>query len=300
MNKKKYFLFVISSFIVNLSFSQNDSIILRNLKCHPDTMINGIQGIAVSYKATLGYDSLYHKQKSPTMVKLQFKMVSNKKQVACTGDFFKYCDKDQNFSYSKEIRYTRGKAETILIPYYILKLNQGLNTAKIEVSALMSDTSIFESTLSKIKIVGETNVDVQFLKPPLEEFNVLVSGVKFMNTDFKGKAWDYNLVSGAAPDICWKIEVGESDNYTALYRSSVMKNAYSAAWLDWAEDISLSVGDKFCIGVYDDDPMRDDFAGSICGTLPQVIEKSKKKQPMAFDRLTYFTFMISQKRDELR
>jgi len=295
MNKKVYFLFVISSFIVNLSFSQNDSIILRNLKCHPDTMINGIQGIAVSYNATLGYDTTFHRQKNPTATKLKFKMVSNNKEVSCTGNSYKYCDKNQYFSYSKEIRYTRGKIETILIPYYILKLNQGLNTAKIEVSALMSDTSIFESAFSKIKIVGETNVNVQFTKPPLEEFSVLVSGVKFMDTDFKGKAWDYNLISGAAPDICWKVEVGANDNYESIFRSSVMKNAYSAAWLDWAEDISLSVGDKFCIGVYDDDPMSDDFAGSICGTLSQIIEKSTKKQPMAFGRLTYFTFMITAK-----
>jgi hypothetical protein len=258
-------------------------------------MINGIHGIAVSYNAALGYDTTFHQQKSPTAAKLLFKMVSNKKEVSCTGNSYKYCDKYQTFLYTREIRYTRGKDETILIPYYILKLNQGLNTAKIEISALISDTSIFESAFSKLRIVGETNVNVQFTKPPLEEFSVLVSGVKFMETDYKGKAWDYNLISGAAPDICWKVEVGENENYTALFHSSVMKNAYSAAWLDWAEDISLSVGDKFCIGVYDDDPMSDDFAGSICGTLPQIIEKSTKKQPMAFDRLTYFTFMITKK-----
>ena len=258
-------------------------------------MINGIHGIAVSYNAALGYDTTFHHQKSPTVAKLQFTMISNKKEVTCTGHSYKYCNKNQTFSYTREIRYTRGKNETILIPYYILKLNQGLNTAKIEISALISDTSIFESAFSKLKIVGETNVNVQFTKPPLEEFSVLVRGVKFMNTDFKGKAWDYNLISGAAPDICWKVEVGENENYTTLFHSSVMKNAYSAAWLDWAEDISLSVGDKFCIGVYDDDPLSDDFAGSICGTLPQIIEKSTKKQPMAFDRLTYFTFMITKK-----
>ncbi|MEI6349223.1 MAG: hypothetical protein WCP69_14845 [Bacteroidota bacterium] len=291
-----YILLVLAFQILGLEFAtaQKDSLILKSVKCFPDTLFNGVRGIGISYHAILGYDTTFHQQKSPTETKLKINLKSNKKRVNCNGSSYKYCDKNQVFQYIKDLRFDFGRKEIIFIPFYILELNEGLNTVEIELSALMSDTSIFDSALKTLKIIGESRFEIQFNKPQIEEFSVLVSGVKFMETDFKGKPWDYNLLSGAAPDICWKVTVGAGDNYDALYCSPVMKNSYSAAWLDWAENITLSKGDKFSISLYDDDPASDDFAGSLYGTLPQIIEKSTQKQPMVFDRLTYFTFMINK------
>lgn len=292
--KKKWallFYLILTMGFLNHCFSQNDSLVLKRVKIIPDTVISGVRGVGISYVTNLTYDTLYHKNKQPTSLYLIFSIASNGKDVGCYNSTTKYC-KNSFFSYRKSISFSNK--ETILLPFYEMKLAEGAQMIDVSISAMMSDTSIFESTLKPLRLVGVVNHQVSFVKPPLEHFNVLVSGVKMLETDFKGKQWDYNLMSGSPPDICWKVTIGTGESFNVFHRSSVMKNSYSAAWLDWAEDVVISQGDHFCISVYDDDPMNDDFAGSICGNLAQIIDISIKKQPLKFDRLSYFTFMINK------
>jgi hypothetical protein len=275
-------------------FCQHDSIVLKKIRVVPDTVIEGVRGIGISYVANLGYDTTYHLRKFPSSIKMAFELKSKGRPVECSGSSSKFCKKD-SFYYAKDLSFGLSRPETVLIPFYALKLPEGNNSVSLVLTGMVGDTSIFDSALRPVPVIGKTIHPLSFVKPPVDRFEVLVSGVKLMGTDFKGKDWDYNLISGAAPDICWKVTVGRGESFDVLFRSSVMKNAYSAAWLDWVDDLALSRGDEFCIAVYDDDPLNDDFAGSICGTLPQIVEISKKKQPMTFDRLSYFTFMINGK-----
>lgn len=279
---------------ISYGFCQHDSIVLKKIKVVSDTVIEGVRGIGITYVANLGYDTTYHLRKLPSSIKMVFEMNSKGRCVECYGSSSKFCKKD-SFYYVKNLSFGLSRPETVLIPFYALKLPEGNNSVSLVLTGLVGDTSIFDSALRPVPMIGKTNHQLSFVKPPIDQFEVLVSGVKLLGTDFKGKDWDYNLISGAAPDICWKVTVGRGESFDVFYRSSVMKNSYSAAWIDWAEDLVLSRGDEFCVAVYDDDPLNDDFAGSICGTLPQIVEVSKKKQPMAFDRLSYFTFMINAK-----
>lgn len=294
MTLKKLF---ILSFIFLLSlgktFSQNDSLILKSVSLCPDTLINGVRGIGLTYYASLCYDTIFHLRKRPTTLQLVISLNANNTPVKCENSFSKYC-KNGAFNYKKDLLLDLNTRKTVLIPFYILKLPQGQNNVSLSLSAVMSDTSIFESALKNIKIIGEKSHRLTFVKPPLERFNVLVSGAKLMTTDFKGKPWDYNFFSGSAPDICWKVTIGRGDCYNTLYKSAVTKNSYSAAWLDGTYDITISMGDEFCVGVYDDDPMSDDLAGSVCGKLSNIIKFSTQKQPMSFDRLSYFAFIINR------
>jgi len=297
MNQKNNLFTLILLFSgITFGFCQNDSIILKKIKVSPDTVIAGIRGIGITYMANLGYDTTFHLRKSPTAVKLVLTLRAENKPVECYSSFSKFC-KNGSFNYQKDLSFGLSRQETVLIPYYTLKLPEGINHVSLALNALIGDTSIFDSALHPVNLIGKTIHELSFAKPPVDQFEVLVSGVKMLGTDFKGKDWDYNLISGAAPDICWKVTAGKGDSFDVIFRSSVMKNSYSAAWLDWAEELVLSRGDEFCVAVYDDDPLSDDFAGSICGTLPQIIELSKKKQPMVFDRLSYFTFTINTKGD---
>ncbi len=247
----------------------------------------------LSYYASLCYDTIFHLRKRPTTLQLVISLNANNTPVKCENSFSKYC-KNGAFYYKKDLILDLNKRKTVLIPFYILKLPQGQNNVLLSLSAVMSDTSIFDSALKNIKIIGEKSHRLTFVKPPVEKFNLLVSGAKLMTTDFKGKPWDYNFFSGSAPDICWKVTIGRGDCYSTLYKSAVTKNSYSAAWLDGTYDITISMGDEFCVGVYDDDPMSDDLAGSLCGNLSKILNFSTKKQPMSFDRLSYFSFMINR------
>lgn len=295
MNRKYiFFTLMLICFGKMVSYGQKDSIFLKNILVSSDTIIGGVRGIGITFVAKLGYDSVFHQRKFPSALKLAFVLREYHKPVECYGSSSKFC-KNDSFNYIKDLSFGLSRQETVLIPFYALKLPEGNNQISLTMNALIGDTSIFESTFHSIKIIGKSNYNLSIIKPPIDRFEVLVSGVKLMSTDFNGKAWDYNLISGAAPDICWKITVGRGESCDVLFRSSVMKNSYSAAWLDGAEELVLSRGDEFCVAVYDDDPLTDDFAGSICGTLPKIIEISQKKQPMVFDRLSYFTFMINKK-----
>lgn len=278
-------------FVINQSFSQQDSLVIKKVRVIPDTIISGVRGIGISYVSNLVYDTLFHKNKRPASLYLVFSLTKKGKAVECQNSSSKYC-KNREFKYRISLSSRIG--EMTFLPFYELNLQEGEQSVDLTIDALMSDTSIFDSTLKPVLLVGERKHRISFKKPPIEQLSVLVSGVRVLDTDFKGKQWDYNLLSGSPPDICWNVTIGAGDSYNSLYRSSVMKNAYSAAWIDWAEEVVISKGDRICIAVYDDDLMSDDLIGSICGGLSDIVLMSQKKQPLVFDRLSYFTFMINK------
>jgi hypothetical protein len=279
------------AFIGKRSFAQNDSVVIKRIRVIPDTIISGVRGIGISYVSSLVYDTIFHMNKRPTSLYLVFSLTTKGKAVECMSSSSKYC-KNREFKYRRSLSSPTG--DMTFLPFYELNLPEGEQTVDLTIDGLMSDTSIFDRTLKPILLVGERKHRISFRKPPVEQFSVLVSGVRALNTDFKGKQWDYNLLSGSSPDICWSVTIGSGDSYNTLYRSSVMKNAYSAAWIDWAEEVVVSQGDRICVAVYDDDLMSDDLIGSICGSLSDIVLMSQKKQPLVFDRLSYFTFMINR------
>lgn len=164
-------------------FSQRDSIVLKKIRVAPDTVIEGVRGIGISYVANLGYDTTYHLRKFPSAIKLVFELNSKGRPVECYGSSSKFCKKD-SFYYVKDLSFGLSRPEMVLIPYYALKLPEGNNSVSLVLTGLVGDTSIFDRALHSVPVIGTTNHSLLFVKPPVDRFEVLVNGVKMMGTDF--------------------------------------------------------------------------------------------------------------------
>ncbi|PKP22476.1 MAG: hypothetical protein CVU05_03795 [Bacteroidetes bacterium HGW-Bacteroidetes-21] len=285
---KSIFNLIIILSLSTSSFSQKDSLIIFNLKTSADTSVNDVQGLYNLFSSRFVYDTLFHNRQQPASLWIDAEVFLNGKPVLACKSTRSFKNKKGNCGFRTYIRQKDVLVKRNLLPYYALELKEGKYDLAIKITAWKNDTSFSGETAQRIKIYGDSIIKATVNIPPKEYFKVLVSGVRAMETDFEGDPWDYNLISGAPPDICWKVIAGEGDNADFFYSSPVVKNSYSAAWLDDSGEITISKSDKIYVKVYDNDPINDDLMSSLHLSLNELIELSAKNKEIVLGRLSYF------------
>gem|GEM_PF-4992638 len=285
---KNIFILSIVIFFVNNMLAQKDSLIIIKLKLSRDTIVGGVQGVSLMISYKLCYDTLFHGSKMPSTAYADVGIYNNGKQVKAVSSTNSYMlnKKEAGCRFSTNASYV--SVRKIHIPYYAMDLSEGVYDIELRISAWQNDTATFADKTYRVKVYGDSLIKAKVKIPSKEYFRVLVSGVRVMDTDFGGKQWDYNLISGAPPDIVWKVIASESEWADYFYVSPMMENSYSAAWLDDSGVLCVSSGDKFWVKVYDADPLNDDIMAYKQVTVDELIELSKMEKPMELGRLTYF------------
>lgn len=269
-------------------FSQHDTLIVIKMKLVPDTTVGGVHGVSLMLSMKHVYDSLYHGQPAPSTVFADIELMEGKKPVTAVKSTRSYRLNNGSAGFRTQPQTHGVIVKNIHIPYYALDLKEGKYNVDFRITAWQNDTTTFASSGYRIRIKHDSIFSAKINVPEKEYFKVLVSGVRAMDTDFDGKQWDYNLLSGAPPDIVWKVLASEYDRVDYFFVSPNMKNSYSAAWLDGTGVLCLSKGDRFYIKVYDNDPVYDDLMASVQLTLDEMIAISQKNKEMETGRLTYF------------
>ncbi|PLX11279.1 MAG: hypothetical protein C0594_03875 [Marinilabiliales bacterium] len=263
---------------------------IDKVKISKKILSKNISGIKLELTSKLVYDKSKYKLEKPknASIKLYLRKPDGDTIQAIKASS-NYKDYNGYFAASKSI--TTIKTE-VFIPYYALKLSEGEHKLEYCLSAFVRDTSINQPQ-REISVKGEQTGEILIQKPPVENFKLVVRGVRVTKKDFKNKEWDWGL-SGKEPDI--KIKVLLINDYLAdiVFSSTTMKNSFSAAWIDYSEPITISKGDKITIGVYDDDIMFDDKMGTITHSLPEFLKIANNIEELSFNLVTFFLLDIKK------
>ncbi len=270
------------------AFAQKDSLKILILKLVPDTNVGGVQGVYLMLSTKHVYDTIFHDRQAPATACIDIEILSGKKPVPAVKSTGSYILKNGSAGFRAGIQTQGICVKHIHIPYYSMNLNEDSYSINLKLSAWQNDTATFAENGYRLKITGDSILPVNVNVPPREYFKVLVSGVRVMDTDFEGDQWDYNLLSGAPPDPVWKVMASENERVDYFYVSPIMKNSYSAAWLDDSGELCVSKGDKFWVKVFDNDPVYDDIMAYIQVTLDELMALSMQNKEMQIGRLTYF------------
>lgn len=282
------FLSALFLFYVSGLNAQHDTLVVFKLKVVPDTTVGGVQGVSIMLTMKHVYDTLFHGRTHPATVFADIEIMSAKKAVTATQKTSSYRIGKGNAGCRIRPQTHGVVVKNIHIPYYALELKEGKYTLDFAVKAWQNDTTTFAEKVYRIPVKHDSLFSAQANIPSKQYFKVLVSGVRAMETDFDGKQWDYNMISGAPPDIVWKVMTSEGEKTDYLFVSPMMKNSYSAAWLDDSGKLCLSKGDRFYLKVYDNDPLYDDLMASEQFTVETLMELSRKNKEIQTGRLTYF------------
>lgn len=269
-------------------FAQKDSLKVLILKLVPDTNVGGVQGVYLMLSTKHVYDTVFHKRQVPATAYVDIEVMTGKKPVPAVKSTGSYSIKSGFAGFRTSIQAQGISVKYIHIPYYAMNLKEGRYSIDLKLSAWQNDTTTFAESGYRLKITGDSILPVNINVPPKEYFKVLVSGVRVMDTDFDGDQWDYNLLSGSPPDPIWKVMASENERVDYFYVSPIMKNSYSAAWLDDSGELCVSKGDKFWVKVFDNDPVYDDIMAYIQVTLDELLVLSQANKEIEMGRLTYF------------
>jgi hypothetical protein len=268
--------------------AQHDTLVVFKLKLVPDTTAGGVRGVSIMLSMKHIYDTIFHGRSHPSTIYADIEILTAGKNVTATKKTSSYRIGKGNAGYRVRPQTHGVTVKNIHIPYYALDVTEGKHQLNFCIKAWQNDTTTFAEKVYRIPLKYDSAFSAMVNIPPKEYFKVLVSGVRAMETDFDGKQWDYNMISGAPPDIVWKVMTSEGERTDYLFVSPMMKNSYSAAWLDDSGKLCLSKGDKFYIKVYDNDPLYDDLMASEQFTTETLIELSQKNKEIQTGRLTYF------------
>lgn len=266
--------------------AQHDSLVVIKLKLIPDTTVGGVQGVSVMLSMKHIYDSLYHDRPVPATVYAEMEVLHKGKPVPAVKSTGSYKLRNKTVGYRTQPQTHGVTVKTIHIPYYAMDVVTGKYDVSFRLTCWQNDTTTFAEKGYRIPIKYDSLFHATITVPEKEYFSVMVSGARAMETDFDGKQWDYNMISGAPPDIVWKVLTSESDKVDYFFVSPMMKNSYSAAWLDDSGKLCVSKGDRFYVKVYDNDPMYDDLMASLFLTVDELLDITKRAEDMQLGRLS--------------
>lgn len=280
--KSTILLCLIFASLTSISQSAKDSIIIKSINVENNVQSQNVTGSLVTINSTFFYDTtLYHTSK-PQKIVYELLLFDKNKQPIKTVESTKFKSSNGQFKISIP-RFDYKENLSVFIPYYALDIPQGNNVLALTLSVYAMDTSITQSR-RKIKCEGKIAKAFTINKPATKTFKIRVNGVKISDTDKKGKAWDW---TGGLADIFYSIEFNNKYNNDILFSSTTVKNATSAAWLDYSNTITMTEGDKISISLYDEDTMFDDNIGTKNFSYDELLKAAMEKTEMSFEKVNY-------------
>ncbi|OFX18928.1 MAG: hypothetical protein A2033_12345 [Bacteroidetes bacterium GWA2_31_9] len=278
-------LFSLNSFSATLK----DTIDIKTINVKTDIVSNNIFGAELEINANLKYFNEIKKTNKPNS--LIFRIIifdsNNKPILATESTTFK--KNDNQVAISQEF-YNENNRYKIIIPYYSLKLEQGIHKLSISIKAFVRDTSITDKP-REIFCKGFTKKQITITKPPTKTFKLLVQGVKITKLDSKDSSWDW---TGGLADVFYKISLNSSSYSDLIFSSSVVKNTQSAAWMDYSKYITISENDKITIGIFDEDTMFHDIIGEKNFTYEDLLSISDSETELTFGQVTFMILKVKK------
>lgn len=289
--KGKYQILIIIILLSINSFAINskDSINIKTINVIPDKFSNNIYGAEIEINAILKYYNEIKKTKSPSSIIYRITVFDeNQKPIIATGSTT-FKKSDNQVAISQEFLNERSSFN-IFLPYYCMKLEQGQHKISISIKAFVRDTSITDKP-REIFCIGVTQKKLTINKPLTKTFKLLVQGVKITSLDRKGSSWDW---TGGMADIFYNISLISSNNSDIIFNSSTVKNAQTAAWMDYSEYITISENDKITIGIFDEDTMFHDKIGQKNFTYNELLNISDSETELSFDQVTFMILKVKK------
>lgn len=279
-------------FLPTVIFSQKDSLVIKKFVAIPNKTLHGVNGVLIDYVGYYAADTNYKNNSNPFGLNLEFLVYKDGRLVKATQFTKRFVNNNGHLAATLNLNDQSNRVQKILIPYYAFQLNNGNHKIEIRAFAYSDEGETGKSKRRILKISGIKSQQLQITKPETESFDFLARGIRVSSTDFKGRSWDTNPFTNSNPDLFWTVEIGKGVNTDVIFRSSMMKNAFSGGWMDGVKNVVISKGDKFQISVYDNDPMFDDVIGLYETTLPALKLKYQKTDSLTFGKVKVLYFVL--------
>lgn len=255
---------------------------ITSFSATPDVVNGNVKGAVLTVSSDLTYNKELFNIEKPSSAEIVISFLNQKGEyINAIKSTSNHKDQDGHLVCTGAI----GKDVKIFLPYYAIQKKEGKYTFKAKISAFVRDTSITQPP-REVKCVTEKEFTFTINKPATKEFKVIVRGARLASTDFKGKEWDWGLVSNA-PDVNYKVMMASDITSDVIYSSPWVKNSFSGAWIDYSCPVVISEGDKVTLAVYDVDTLFDDLAGSMDFTYEELKKAADDRTEFDFDRVTY-------------
>ncbi len=251
----------------SLSFPYKDSLQFSILKCTPDNKSENMMGFTISFSDKLSKWHEFYIKKNLLSFYVTFKVYdSNGKYIYTINQKSYYKDESQHVTYIQSISDNKSSAK-FHIPYYIMDLPEGKHNLIVQAYVYMHLRNGSEDIVLTPKINGKTQIAFGINKPKTYQFTVSVPSLTVSSKNKNGNYWD---LFQPDPDLRWTIEVLSDYGTDVLYSSSQVKESYSGFWDTNTVALTISVGDRPRIAVYDVDVAFDDIIGSKTFDIEQL------------------------------
>ena len=179
---------------------------------------------------------------------------------------------------------------TAFLPFYAMDLPAGPQKLHVKISAREAPANPYEPPPPEVKVLGQTESDVSFVKPPVKTVEIDVSQIEVQRD-----AYDASLLRArkARPDLMWELHFGPRFTGT-VFRSRARDDAYSATWSAGSGPFTFSEGDRLTLSVLDEDVANDDLIASFSYSLDELARQAADKTPLKRGKLLKLEFRSIQ------